>query len=155
MSRKYQKRTLLPDYKYQSTLVAKLINYVLRKGKKELASKIVYQALEDAAQKTKTEPLEVLAKAVKNVGPIVEVRPRRVGGANYQVPIEVREPRRTALALRWIVGAAKIRGGKPMVVKLSNELVDAYNQTGVAIKKKETIHKIAEANRAFAHYARF
>lgn len=119
---------------------------------KTTAQKIVYGAFDIIREKTKKDPLEVFRQAVENVKPVLEVRPRRVGGATYQVPIEVQEPRRTSLALRWIVEAARARKGRPMKEKLAEEIIAAYNNTGTAIKKKEDTHRMAEANRAFAHY---
>jgi small subunit ribosomal protein S7 len=121
-------------------------------GKKSKAQKIVYGAFEYIREKLNKDPLEVFKQAVENVRPILEVRPRRVGGATYQVPIEVQEPRKTSLALRWIVAAARAKRGKPMYLRVAEELMDAYENKGVAIKKKEDTHRMAEANRAFAHY---
>ncbi|MCD5396512.1 MAG: 30S ribosomal protein S7 [Candidatus Pacebacteria bacterium] len=152
-AKKIKRRELEPDPKYGSSLVTKLINYVMRKGKKSLARRIVYDAFEIIKEKTKKDPLEVFEGAIKNAGPILEVRPRRIGGATYQVPMEVKEHRRIALALRWIVEAARNKKGKPMEEKLAQELIDAYNNKGEAVKKKENMHKMAEANKAFAHYA--
>ncbi len=152
---KIKKRRILPDPKYNSVLVAKFINQVMRKGKKQLARKIVYEALDRAAKETKKDPMEVFELAIKNASPVMEVISRRIGGANYQVPVEVKQPRRTALAMRWIVEAARNRKGKPMAEKLAEELVAALNNEGGAIQKRDQIHKIAEANRAFAHFARF
>ena len=151
--RKIRRRELEPDPKYGSALVTKLINYVMRKGKKSLARSIVYDAFEIIKEKTKKDPVEVLEQALKNAGPLLEVRPRRIGGATYQVPMEVKPHRRIALGMRWIVEAARSRKGKPMEEKLAQELIDAYNNTGAAVKKKENMHKMAEANKAFAHYA--
>ncbi len=151
--RKIKRRELEPDPKYGSALVTKLINYVMRKGKKSLARQIVYDAFDIIKEKLNKDPLEVFEGALKNAGPILEVRPRRIGGATYQVPMEVKEHRRIALALRWIVEAARSKKGKPMEEKLAQELIDAYNNTGSAVKKKENMHKMAEANKAFAHYA--
>ncbi|MDK2886777.1 MAG: small subunit ribosomal protein [Thermosipho sp. (in: thermotogales)] len=150
--RRAEIRKVPPDPIYNDILVSKLINRVMWDGKKSIAQKIVYKAMEILAEKTKKEPLEALHQAVDNVRPLVEVRPRRVGGATYQVPIEVQEPRKTSLALRWIVEAARARKGKPMAEKLGEELVNAFNNTGTAIKKKEDVHRMAEANRAFAHF---
>jgi len=147
-----ERRTIAPDPVYNDVLVAKLVNRVMWDGKKTKAQKIVYKAFEYIKQRMGKDPLEVFKQAVENVKPVLEVRPRRVGGATYQVPVEVQEPRRTSLALRWIVTAARAKRGKPMALKLAQELMDAYNNTGAAIKKKEDIHKMAEANRAFAHY---
>ncbi|MBO8161983.1 MAG: 30S ribosomal protein S7 [Thermosipho sp. (in: Bacteria)] len=150
--RRAEIRKVPPDPIYNDVLVSKLINRVMWDGKKSIAQKIVYKAMEILAEKTKKEPLEALHMAIENVRPVVEVRPRRVGGATYQVPVEVQEPRKTSLALRWIVEAARSRKGKPMAEKLGEELVNAFNNTGTAIKKKEDVHRMAEANRAFAHF---
>ncbi len=143
-----------PDPLYNSILVAKFINKVMRRGKKTLARKIVYKAFEIAKKQTKKEPLELLEKAIQNAGPLLEVRPMRVGGATYQVPREVPPERRITLAMRWIIEAAKNKKGKPMTEKLAQELILAANQEGDAVKKKITVHKMAEANKAFAHFAR-
>lgn len=137
---------------YNNPKVGKFINYVMRRGKRSLAQKIVYQALEKAAAQLKKEPLEVFQEALSNVGPQLEVRPRRVGGATYQVPIPVRGERRDALAMRWIINAAREKKGQPMQIKLANELVAAVKNEGGAIKKKEDTRKMAEANKAFAHF---
>lgn len=152
---KLKKRTASPDPKYNSVLIAKFINQVMRGGKKQLAQKIVYAALEKASQTAKKEPLEVFELAVKNVSPLLEVVSRRIGGANYQVPVEVKQPRRTALAMRWIVGAARERKGKAMAEKLADELAAALHNEGAAVAKRDQVHRMAEANRAFAHFARF
>ena len=148
-------RPLDPDEKYGSVNVTKLINYVMKNGKKTVAEKIVYGALEIAAEKLEVDALEVLEQALKNVSPVIEVRGRRVGGANLQVPIEVPKSRRMMLALRWILNAARSAKGRPMAQKLAQELVDAYNAEGSAVKKKDETHRMAEANRAFAHFARY
>lgn len=154
MRRPVKKRlTLRPDPVYQSVNVAKLINYIMERGKKNVARGIVYGALDKIKSETKSHPLELLETALQNVGPQVEVRSRRVGGANYQVPHEVRPERRLALALRWIIAAAKSRGGEPMTKRLAAELILASKNEGEAIKKRENVHKMAEANRAFAHFA--
>lgn len=145
-------REITPDPKYADVLVAKLINKVMRDGKKTIARKIVYNAFEIIRQKTGQDPLEVFKKAVENVKPILEVRPRRVGGATYQVPIEVRPERSISLALRWIVQYARERKGKPMMVKLAEELMAAARGEGMSVKKREDTHKMAEANKAFAHF---
>ncbi|RKX44021.1 MAG: 30S ribosomal protein S7 [Thermotogae bacterium] len=147
-----QRREVTPDPVYNDILVAKLINKLMWDGKKTVAQKAVYKAFDYIKKKTSMDPLEVFKKAVDNVRPILEVRPRRVGGATYQVPVEVEEPRKTSLALRWIVAAARARKGRPIYLRLAQELLDAYNNTGVAVKKREDVHKMAEANRAFAHY---
>lgn len=143
-----------PEYLYKSAKVAQLVNYTMKDGKKETARAIVYGLMQDIKDKMKVEnPLEVLELAFKNVGPTAEVRSRRIGGATYQVPREVRPERRMALALRWILGAAQKRKGKPMRQKLYEEIVAASKNEGEAVKKRENTHKIAEANRAFAHFA--
>ena len=145
-------REILPDPVYGDKLVAKLINKVMKDGKKSKAEKIVYGAFEIIKEKLGEDPLKVFHKAVENVKPLMEVRPRRVGGATYQVPMEVSERRQIHLALKWIVDAARARSERGMVNRLANELIDAYNERGGAFKKKEDTHKMAEANKAFAHY---
>ena len=146
-------RTQPPDPKFQSVLLQKFINMVMLNGKKSLAESIVYDALAMAAEKTATpDGLTIFTKAVENVRPLVEVKSRRVGGATYQVPIEVRHDRGVSLAMRWIRDAARLRKGVPMAQRLGVELADAFKNTGTAVKKKEDTHKMAEANRAFAHY---
>ena len=151
---KYKRRIILPDQKYSSSTVAKFINYVMQEGKKTIAKKIVYQSMEIAGKKIKRSPLDVLSAALMSVAPSVEVRGRRIGGANYQIPIEVKEPRRSALAMRWIIQAAKNRKGEPMAERLAKEYADAIANTGQAFKKKTDTHRMAEANRAFAHFAK-
>lgn len=152
--RRAPKRKISPDPKYSSVRLAKFINNVMRDGKKSLAQRIVYDALEIIKQKTKKEnPLEVFDQAIDNASPLLEVKSRRVGGANYQVPYEVRGERREALAMRWIIEAAKNKKGKPMSEKLAMEIIDASRNEGDAIRKKQTVHKMAEANKAFAHLA--
>ncbi len=151
---KYKKSIILPDTKFNSTTVTKFINLIMDSGKKSIAKSIVYGALEIAAKEVKRDELDVFNLALNNVAPSVEVRGRRIGGANYQIPVEVREPRRTALAMRWIMAAAKDRKGEAMAKKLSRELVDALNNTGAAVKKKIDTHKMADANKAFAHFAK-
>ena len=146
------RRELVPDPVYHSTLVTQLVNKVLERGKRTLAEHIVYDALEVVKEKTGAEPIATLKRAVENVKPALEVRSRRVGGATYQVPVEVRQDRRTALAMRWLIDYAKERGEKTMDQKLAGELVDAANNRGNAVKKREDTHKMAEANKAFAHY---
>lgn len=146
------KRDVLPDPVYNSKIVMKFINKVMLSGKKSIAEKVVYDAFENIRSKTGKDPLEVFETAIKNVMPVLEVKARRVGGANYQVPIEVRPERRMTLGIRWIVNYARLRGEKTMKDRLSAELMDAANNTGAAIKKKEDTHKMAEANKAFAHY---
>jgi small subunit ribosomal protein S7 len=152
---KTRKKEITADFKYSSQLVSKLINYIIANGKKTVAEKIVYSALETAGGKVNAEPLDLFEQALKNVGPIVEVKSKRIGGANYQVPVEVSRDRRNTLAMRWIIGAAKAGKGRPMAEKLATELINAYNGEGTAIKKKEDTHRMAEANKAFAHFARF
>ncbi len=147
-----KKREILPDPKYNSKLVSKFINVIMRDGKKSLAEKICYGAFDIIREKTGEDPLKVFKTAVENVRPLIEVRPRRVGGATYQVPIEVRHDRSIALAFRWIRDFARKRPERTMKERLAAELIDAYNKTGASIKKREDTHKMAEANRAFAHY---
>jgi len=146
------KREVLPDPIYGSKVISKLINGIMLDGKKGVAQKIVYDALELAQEKTGEEALEVFEKAMNNIMPVLEVKARRVGGANYQVPIEVRSDRRQTLAIRWLVNYTRARGEKGMVERLGKELIDAASNTGATVKKKEDTHKMAEANKAFAHY---
>ncbi|MDP3726497.1 MAG: 30S ribosomal protein S7 [bacterium] len=149
-----KKKVILPDFTYNSTKVEKFINHVMKRGQKETARGIVYGAFDVIKEKEKTEnPLEVFDKAIKNVGPTVEVRSRRIGGANYMVPREVRAERRLALAMRWLLEAARGRKGAPMHKKLAEELIAASKGTGPAVTKKENTHKMAEANKAFAHFS--
>ncbi len=149
---KVEKREVMPDPIYGDKLVAKFINMVMRKGKKSIAEKIVYGAFDIIKERTREDPLKVFKQAVENAKPLLEVRSRRVGGATYQVPIEVRPERGLSLAMRWLVYYAKIKTGRPMVEKLAEELIDAYNGRGGAVRKKEEVHRMAEANKAFAHY---
>jgi len=151
--KKKTKRIIPPDPVYDNTTVSKFINQVMRRGKKTIAKKIVYGAFDIVKEKTKKEPTEIFELALSNASPLLEVRPKRIGGATYQVPVEVRGDRRLTLSMRWIIGAAKSKKGKPMKEKLAEELINAANNTGVAIKKKEDTHRMAEANRAFAHFA--
>ncbi|HYC82958.1 MAG TPA: 30S ribosomal protein S7 [Candidatus Paceibacterota bacterium] len=154
MRRKVKKTTFVkPDFVYGSLKVEKLINYVMESGKKNTARSVVYGAFENIKEKTKQDPLEVFEEALKNVGPITEVRSKRVGGANYQVPHDVRPERRLALALRWIIEAARSKSGSPMSERLAVELISGAKNEGEAVKKRENVHKMAEANRAFAHFA--
>ena len=146
------KRKITPDPKYDSVLVAKFVNNLMSKGKKSIVQSIVYDSFDIIENKTKQNPLTVFEKAVENVKPVVEVKSRRVGGSTYQVPTEVRPARRQALSIRWIINFARQRGEKVMAAKLAGELMDAANNRGVAIKKKEDTHKMADANKAFAHY---
>lgn len=147
-----KKRKLKPDHFYNSTLISKFINSVMKKGKKSVAERIVYSTMEQVKQKAKEDPLKMFEKAVDNVRPSLETKSRRVGGATYQVPIEVSINRATSLAVRWILRFAAERPGKSMIEKLSAEIMDAANNRGGAIKKREDTHKMADANRAFAHY---
>ena len=146
------KRDVLPDPLYNSKLVTRLINSVMYDGKKGVAQKIVYDAFNIIAEKTGKEPLEVFDAAMENVMPVLEVKARRVGGATYQVPIEIRPERRQTLALRWLVMFSRKRGEKTMAERLAAEIMDAANNTGAAVKRKEEMHRMAEANKAFAHY---
>ncbi len=145
-------RPVLPDSAYSSTVISKFISRMMLDGKKSTATKIMYDALEVVKEKTGENALDVFLKALENVKPMVEVKSRRVGGSTYQVPVEIRESRREALAMRWIITAARGRNGRAMSRALSEELLDAYNNTGTAFKKKEDTHRMAEANKAFAHY---
>jgi len=147
-----ESRSILPDPKYGDQVLAKFINMIMRSGKKSVAEKIVYGALDEIHAKKKEDALEVFNKALENVRPIVEVRSRRVGGATYQIPIEVRTNRSHTLAMRWLVDSAKKRGEKNMGLRLAGELLDAADSRGAAMKKKEDTHKMAEANKAFSHY---
>jgi small subunit ribosomal protein S7 len=146
------KREVLPDPIYNSELVTRVVNKIMLAGKKGVAQRIFYGALSAASTKLGKEPMEVLETALKNIMPVLEVRPRRVGGATYQVPMEVRPERRQALGIRWLVTYARGRGERTMEERLAAELVDAYNNTGGAVKKREEVHKMAEANKPFAHY---
>ena len=150
-----KKREIQPDFKYGDVRVAKFINYVMKKGKKSLAEKIVYKAFDMVKKKTGKNPLEVFEQAIKNAGPLLEVKPMRIGGATYQVPYEVSSARRFTLGAKWLIEAAQKRQGKPMEEFLAEEILAAYNNEGAAVKKKLDTHKMAEANKAFAHYARF
>jgi small subunit ribosomal protein S7 len=145
-------RKINPDPKYNSVLVSKFVNRMMWEGKRSVSLRIVHEALGILQSKTEKEPMEVFTKALDNVKPAVEVKSRRVGGATYQVPVDIREPRKEALCMRWIIKAARERSGHGMGERLAAELLDAYNNTGTAFKKKEDTHKMAEANKAFAHY---
>ena len=147
-----QKREVLADPIYNNTVVTKLINNIMLDGKKGIAQKIVYHAFDRVAEKTDRPALEVFEDAMNNIMPVLEVKARRIGGATYQVPIEVRPDRRQALALRWLTAYSRNRGEKTMEERLANEILDAANNTGASVKKKEDMHKMAEANKAFAHY---
>ena len=143
---------ILPDIRYNSVHLQTLVKHVLKRGKKSLATGLVYDAMDLIKERTQKEPIEVFDGALKNVAPVMEVRPRRVGGATYQVPMEVSADRRTTLAIRWILSAARDRSGKSFPDKLAGELIDAFNETGSAIRKRDETHKMAEANRAYSHY---
>jgi small subunit ribosomal protein S7 len=149
------RRIPMPDARFNSVQVQQLINKVMQRGKKSTAERIVYMAMDQAGDRLKREPLEVLEQALRNASPAIEVKPKRIGGATYQVPVEVKSDRRTALAMRWLLTSARGRAGRPMADRLAAEIVDAYNNTGTTIKRKEDVHRMAEANRAFAHYGRF
>jgi small subunit ribosomal protein S7 len=150
--REVPERTIIPDAKYNSKLVAKFIASVMRDGKKSVAETLLYNAFDTIEEKTKGEPLQVFEKALENVRPIIEVKSRRVGGSTYQVPTEIRPSRRIALAIRWVITYARSRPERGFAGKLAGELMDAANQRGGAVKKREDTHKMAEANKAFAHY---
>ena len=150
--RRAEKRQILPDPKYKNLIVAKFINTLMLDGKKSVAEAIVYKSLNIASDRSKQEPLELFDTVLENLGPIVEVKSRRVGGATYQVPIEVRANRRTTLAMRWLIDAARKRREKGMVLRLAGEMSEAFENRGAAVKKKEEVHKMAEANRAFSHF---
>jgi small subunit ribosomal protein S7 len=147
-----EKRETLPDVRYQNLALTSFINRIMRRGKKSTATRLVYDALDIIKDKTGKNPVDVFEQALKNVGPVMEVRPRRVGGATYQVPMEVPTFRRQTLAMRWLIDASKARTGKSFSEKLSAELLDAFGNQGTAVRKREETHKMAEANRAFSHY---
>ncbi|OGF23779.1 30S ribosomal protein S7 [Candidatus Falkowbacteria bacterium RIFCSPLOWO2_12_FULL_45_13] len=148
------KRKILPDLKYNDTDIAKFINYIMERGKKTVARKIVYASFDILKEKTKQDPRHVFNKALKQVSPLLEIRGRRVGGANYQIPFQVRGERRFTLGCRWLIDAARARQGKPMAEKLAAEITDASRGEGAAVKKRAEVHRMAEANKAFAHFAR-
>ena len=150
--REVPKREVLPDPKFGSVEITKFVNMIMLDGKKAVAERIVYGALEEIQNKSGKDPLEVFTNALNNVRPLVEVKSRRVGGANYQVPVEVRADRKTTLGIRWLVNYSRLRGEKTMYERVAGELMDAANNTGASVKKREDTHKMAEANRAFAHY---
>lgn len=154
MSRRHkaEKREVVPDPKFGNLVISKFMNSIMRDGKKSVAEAIVYGALDQVETKTKADPVEIFTQALENVMPAVEVRSRRVGGATYQVPVEVRAERKQALAIRWLIAAARNRNERTMVDKLSGELLDASNNRGSAVKKREDTHRMADANRAFSHY---
>jgi small subunit ribosomal protein S7 len=149
---KPEKREILPDIRYNSVHVQTMVQHVLKRGKKSVALSLIYRAMDMIQERTQKNPIDVFDGALKNVSPVMEVRPRRVGGATYQVPMEVSADRRTTLAIRWILSAALERSGKSFPDKLAGELIDAFNETGSAIRKRDETHKMAEANRAFSHY---
>lgn len=151
---KYHKRQPTPDVRYSSAQLQLFINKVMLSGKKATAERIVYGSLETAAERLGRQPMEVFETALRNAAPTVEVKPKRVGGATYQVPQEIKGDRRFALAMRWIIQSARGRQGRPMVERLSAELIDAFNNTGASVRRREETHRMAEANRAFSHYAR-
>ncbi len=154
MPRRYRpsKREIDPDAKYNSVVVAKFINKLMKGGKKSLAARILYNSFDIIEERMKKSPLDVFEQAIENAGPVLEVKPRRVGGATYQIPMEVPPDRRFSLAVRWLLQSARSRSGKSMAEKLANELMDAAQGTGASIKKRDDTHRMAEANRAFAHY---
>ena len=154
MRRAYKKHKIAPDNIYNDIAVSQLINKVMKKGKKTTAQKIVYEAFSSIKEKTQKEPLEIFKKAVENASPLLEVKPKRIGGATYQVPMEVRQERRMFLALKWIIDGARAGKGKSMQEKLSQEIMSVANNEGAAMKKKNDMHRMAEANKAFAHFAR-
>ena len=149
---KPEKREILPDIRYNSVHVQTMVQHVLKRGKKSTAINLIYGAMDLIKERTEKNPIDIFEGALKNVSPVMEVRPRRVGGATYQVPMEVSVDRRTTLAIRWILAAARDRSGKSFSDKLAGELIDAFNETGSAIRKRDETHKMAEANRAFSHY---
>jgi len=151
--RKAERRIVLPDPKYSSELVARVINYVMESGKKTTAERIVYGAMDTIQEKSQQDPLGVMIRAIDNIKPRVEVKSRRVGGATYQVPVEINNRRQVALALRWLVKYSSARKGMPMEKAIAVELLDAFNNTGGCVKKRDDTHKMAQANKAFAHYA--
>lgn len=146
------KRPVLPDAKYSDLFITRCVNVLMKQGKKNLAEHIMYGALELVRERTGEDPLKVFRQAIDNVKPVLEVRSRRVGGSTYQIPVDVPPDRRIALSMRWLVGSARSRGERGMMRRLAAELVDAYNNTGTAVKKREDTHRMAEANKAFAHY---
>jgi len=151
---KYTKRVTPPDFRYDNPQLQRFINKVMLSGKKSAAEKIVYGALDAAAERLGRSQIEIFDTALRNVAPTIKVTPKRVGGATYQVPVEIKGDQRFSLAMRWIITAARARTGRPMVDRLSAELLDAFNNTGAAIRRREEVHRMAEANRAFSHYAR-
>jgi len=151
--KKFKKKIIMPDLKYNDVMVAKFINQVMSDGKKTIAEKIVYGSFDIIKEQTKREPVEIFRLAIQNVSPVLEVKPKRVGGATYQVPMEVKGNRKLSLAMKWLIGSAQDKKGKAMKFKLAEELIEASENKGNSIRKKENVHKMAEANRAFAHFA--
>ena len=151
---KIKRRTISPDAKYNSALIAKLINYVLKRGKKTIATNIVYKAFDIIKTKTSREPIDVFQDAIKNVRPLMEIKPKRIGGAVYQVPVEVNQERGATIAMRWIITNSAKKKGKAMQEKLANEIMASANGDSESIRKRESVHRMAEANRAFAHFGR-
>ena len=149
---KVVRREISPDARYHSTLIAKFTNKVMRGGKKSIAERIIFNALQIIQEQTKRDPADLLEQAIRNITPLLQVKPRRVGGATYQVPVEVRADRGLSLAMRWLIASAKARGGRSMAEKLAAEVMDASQGQGASIKRRENLHKMAEANRAFVHY---
>ena len=154
MRRAYKKHKIAPDGVYNDVMISQFINKVMKDGKKTIAQKIVYGAFDIIKEKTKKDPVEIFKAAIDNASPLLEVKPKRIGGATYQVPMEVRGERKLALATKWILDGARAKKGKPMAEKLAQELIDCINNQGNAIKKKADTHRMAEANKAFAHFAR-
>ena len=154
MPRRYRppKRRTEPDVRYNSVLVAQIVNRIMKYGKKSVATRIVYDAMDIVQSRMNRPPVEVMEEAIRSISPVLEVKPRRVGGSTYQIPVEVPPQRQTSLAIRWLLSAARSQPGKSMAEKLADELMDAARGTGAAVKKKEDTHRMAEANRAFAHY---
>ena len=150
--RRAEKREVIPDPKYKSAMVSRFINIIMKEGKKSTAEHIVYRCFDILAEKTGKPAIDVFQKALDNARPLLEIKPRRIGGATYQIPIEVRSERGISIAMRWVRNFARVKKGKPMEIKLADELLDAYKGEGPAIKKREDTHKMAEANKAFAHY---
>jgi small subunit ribosomal protein S7 len=153
MAASFKKKTIYPDVIYNDIMVSKFINQIMQEGKKTISQKIVYGAFDIVRERTKQDPLEVFKLAIQNVSPVLEVKPKRVGGATYQVPMEVKGGRRLSLAMKWIITHSRSRKGKAMKEKLADELIEASENKGASVKKKENVHKMAEANRAFAHFA--
>ncbi|MBI3814348.1 MAG: 30S ribosomal protein S7, partial [Nitrospinae bacterium] len=146
------KKIVISDLKYNDPVAAKMINVIMKDGKKSIAESVLYDALDMIKEKSKEDPLKIFKKAVDNVKPVLEVKPRRVGGATYQIPVDIRQERRNTLAIRWIINSARSRGEKTMQERLAGEILDASNKTGLSIKKREDTHRMADANRAFSHY---